>query len=101
MAIGNSRLGEANVGHQMMRRMGWEGAGLGATEQGIQEPIKGGDVRDKIDKYKVGVVCVESLRAGSQDSDDANVRLCGGALPARGSVGGRCLCEALLGALPA
>ena len=32
---------------------GWEGAGLGAGEQGIQEPVKGGEVRDKKDKYKV------------------------------------------------
>ncbi len=36
-----------------MRRMGWEGAGLGATEQGIQEPIRGGDVRENSEKYKV------------------------------------------------
>jgi hypothetical protein len=40
----------------MLKKMGWEGAGLGAEEQGIQEPVKGGDVRDKMDKYKVGVV---------------------------------------------
>ena len=39
----------------MLKKMGWEGAGLGAEEQGIQEPIKGGEVRDKVDKYKVGV----------------------------------------------
>ena len=32
---------------------GWEGSGLGTMHQGIQEPIKGGDVRDKTDKYKV------------------------------------------------
>ena len=32
---------------------GWEGAGLGAEEQGIQEPVKAGEVRDKKDKYKV------------------------------------------------
>ncbi len=53
MAGGSRQLSGGNVGHQMMKRMGWEGAGLGATEQGIQEPIKGGDVRDKVDKYKV------------------------------------------------
>lgn len=37
--------------------LGWSGAGgLGANEQGIQDPIKGGDVRDKWDQYKgVGV----------------------------------------------
>lgn len=40
----------------MLKKMGWEGTGLGARHQGIQEPIKGGDVRDKQDKYKgVGV----------------------------------------------
>ena len=35
--------------------IGWEGTGLGARHQGIQEPIKGGDVRDKQDKYKVTI----------------------------------------------
>lgn len=51
------RLGEENKGHQMLVKMGWSGAGgLGANEQGIQDPIKGGDVRDKWDQYKgVGV----------------------------------------------
>ena len=49
-------LEDTNVGHQMLKKMGWEGAGLGAEEQGIQEPVKGGEVRDKVDKYKVGVV---------------------------------------------
>ena len=33
--------------------LGWEGSGLGAQRQGIEEPIKGGEVRDKLDKYKV------------------------------------------------
>ena len=32
---------------------GWEGAGLGATKQGIQKPVKGGDIRGDVDKYKV------------------------------------------------
>ena len=40
-----------------MKKMGWEGAGLGAEEQGIQEPVKGGEVRDKVDKYKVRCHC--------------------------------------------
>lgn len=39
------------------RTAGWSGSGgLGAKEQGIQDPIKGADVRDKWDQYKgVGV----------------------------------------------
>ena len=49
------RIPEGNVGHQMLRRMGWEGTGLGSSHQGIQEPVRGGDVRDKGDKYKVCV----------------------------------------------
>ena len=32
---------------------GWDGAGLGAQQQGIEEPIKAGDVRGNLDKYKV------------------------------------------------
>ena len=34
-------------------RLGWEGAGLGRSQQGIYDPISGGDVRDKFDKFKV------------------------------------------------
>ena len=49
----DSRLAEENIGHQMLKRMGWEGAGLGSKQQGLQEPVKSGDVRDKTDKYKV------------------------------------------------
>ncbi|XP_029004143.1 calcium homeostasis endoplasmic reticulum protein isoform X2 [Betta splendens] len=54
---GDMRLGEENKGHQLLMKMGWSGlGGLGAKEQGIQDPIKGGDVRDKWDQYKgVGV----------------------------------------------
>ena len=36
---------------------GWGGAGLGRTQQGISDPISGGEVRDKFDKYKVRVRC--------------------------------------------
>ena len=32
---------------------GWGGKGLGREERGIQEPIKGGDVREKGDMFKV------------------------------------------------
>ena len=31
----------------MLQRMGWKGAGLGAEETGIVEPVKGGEVRDR------------------------------------------------------
>lgn len=36
--------------------MGWSGSGLGSTEQGIQDPLNSGEVRDKQDMYKgVGI----------------------------------------------
>jgi hypothetical protein len=31
-----SRLDESNKGHQMLKKMGWGGSGLGASEQGIK-----------------------------------------------------------------
>ena len=37
----------------MFVHLGWEGAGLGKAEQGIQDPIKQGEIRDKQDMYKV------------------------------------------------
>ena len=40
----------------MFAFVGWEGAGLGKAEQGIQDPIKQGDIRDKQDMYKVSNV---------------------------------------------
>lgn len=50
------KLDENNRGHQLLRKMGWGGAGLGANEQGIAEPIKGGEVRDRADQFKgVGI----------------------------------------------
>lgn len=50
------RLDESNKGHQMLKKMGWGGAGLGAKEQGIEQPISGGEIRDRTDMYKgVGV----------------------------------------------
>jgi len=52
------RIGETNVGHQLLKKMGLEGAGLGAAEQGIQDPIKGGEVRSQSEKYKVSSECV-------------------------------------------
>ena len=39
--------------------LGWGGAGLGKSQQGIHNPISGGDVRDKFDKFKV---CTRDMR---------------------------------------
>lgn len=60
------RIGEANVGHQLLKKMGWEGAGLGAAEQGIQDPIKGGEVRSQSDKYKVSSECVSIVSTSTK-----------------------------------
>ncbi|KAB0790130.1 hypothetical protein PPYR_11957 [Photinus pyralis] len=49
-------LDSSNKGHQMLRKMGWGGSGLGANEQGIDSPISGGDVRDRQDQFK-GIGC--------------------------------------------
>lgn len=49
---------ESNKGHQMLMKMGWagSGAGLGTKNQGIDEPISGGEVRERRDMYKgVGI----------------------------------------------
>ncbi|XP_061389593.1 calcium homeostasis endoplasmic reticulum protein [Musca vetustissima] len=54
----NDFIDESNKGHQMLMKMGWSGAGtgLGTKNQGIDQPISGGEVRDRKDLYKgVGV----------------------------------------------
>lgn len=52
----DTSLDESNKGHQLLKKMGWSGAGLGANEQGIEAPISGGEIRDRNDQYKgVGI----------------------------------------------
>ncbi|KAF7639861.1 hypothetical protein Mgra_00000781 [Meloidogyne graminicola] len=43
---------ETNKGAQLMTKMGWEGKGLGTKEQGIEEPVSGGEVRDKTEQFR-------------------------------------------------
>ncbi len=50
---GGKQLDSSNKGHQMLKRMGWTGTGgLGSTEEGIVEPISGGQVRDRTDQFR-------------------------------------------------
>lgn len=50
----NEFIDEANKGHQMLKKLGWTSGGLGAGKnQGIAEPISGGELRDRNDLYKV------------------------------------------------
>ncbi|KAI8123535.1 hypothetical protein FF38_07761 [Lucilia cuprina] len=54
----NEFIEESNKGHQMLMKMGWAGTGtgLGTKNQGIEQPISAGEVRDRKDMYKgVGV----------------------------------------------
>ena len=36
----------------MLKKLGWQSGGLGAGNQGIAQPISGGEVRDRSDMYK-------------------------------------------------
>ncbi|TMS35112.1 hypothetical protein L596_002577 [Steinernema carpocapsae] len=49
---GTSSDAPKNIGARMMEKMGWNGRGLGADGQGIEEPVNGGEVRHLQDKYR-------------------------------------------------
>ena len=49
---GGGQITSSNKGHQMMQKMGWKGSGLGSSEDGIVEPISGGEVRDRQDQFR-------------------------------------------------
>uniref|UniRef100_A0A0B7ACN2 Calcium homeostasis endoplasmic reticulum protein n=1 Tax=Arion vulgaris TaxID=1028688 RepID=A0A0B7ACN2_9EUPU len=46
------RLGEENKGHQLLKKMGWAGRGLGAEEQGMTDPVEAAEIRDRMDMHK-------------------------------------------------
>lgn len=48
----DTRIEESNVGHQLLKKMGWGGQGLGKNEQGVFDPIRQAEIRDKQDKFK-------------------------------------------------
>lgn len=54
---------EGNKGHQMLKKLGWTSGGLGAGKnQGIVEPISGGELRDRNDLYKVTSTSILSYK---------------------------------------
>lgn len=54
--VANEFIDEGNKGHQMLKKLGWTSGGLGAGKnQGISEPISGGELRNRNDLYKVRI----------------------------------------------
>ncbi|PKC08210.1 hypothetical protein RhiirA5_477846 [Rhizophagus irregularis] len=59
-------ISDRNVGFQILKKLGWEGAGtgLGSSSSGIAEPIKGGEIRYGEQKY---------LGVGHSRGDDGDI----------------------------
>lgn len=51
-SMSNCKLQESNKGHQLLKKMGWSGEGLGSSGQGMQEPIPAGEARDASTLYR-------------------------------------------------
>ena len=46
-------MSQMGLGMKMMKKLGWEGAGLGVGGKGIQEPVAAAPVRDKVTQFRV------------------------------------------------
>ena len=57
------RIGEDNIGHRMLRGMGWrEGEGLGAAASGIAAPLAAGAAKAAQDKIGLGAAVRTGFR---------------------------------------
>ena len=58
------RIGEDNIGHRMLRGMGWrEGEGLGASAKGMAAPLAAGAAKAAQDKIGLGAAVRSVSRA--------------------------------------